>query len=153
MVGKHSGVLTKFKQIYPNIALWHCMCHRLELAVHDSVKATNQINYAQLFIEKLYSVYHQPKHQRELQECAKQLDTEFKKMGRIFTIRWSAFSWRTIDAIWRSHRALVEHMQTNSTSSTTYLGMLKIITSQQFVHSLAVLHDALKEIGIASEAL
>ena len=86
MVGKHSGVLTKFKQIYPNIVLWHCMCYRLELAVHDSVKATNQINYAQLFIEKLYLVYHQPKHHRELQECAKLLDTELKLAGYLLSV-------------------------------------------------------------------
>ena len=39
MSGKHSGVLTKFKQNHPNIVLWHCMCHRLEQAVYDSIKA------------------------------------------------------------------------------------------------------------------
>ena len=40
-IGKSSGVLTKFKQIYSKIVLWHCMCHRLELTVHDSIKSTN----------------------------------------------------------------------------------------------------------------
>ena len=29
VVGKSSGVLTKFKQIYAKLVLWHCMCHRL----------------------------------------------------------------------------------------------------------------------------
>ena len=34
--------------------------HLLELVEHDSIKSTNKINHTQMFLEKLYSVYHQP---------------------------------------------------------------------------------------------
>ena len=40
MIGKKTGVLTLIKEAYPNILLWHCMCHRIELAVGDAVKST-----------------------------------------------------------------------------------------------------------------
>ena len=41
MVGKKSGVLTKLKEKFPKIMLWHCLCHRVELAVADAVEATS----------------------------------------------------------------------------------------------------------------
>ena len=46
------------------------MCHRIEHAAGDAVKSTNQINYVQAFLDKLYVIYNQPKVQRELFECA-----------------------------------------------------------------------------------
>ena len=49
MLGKHSGVLTKLKQKYPKIILWHCMCHRVELAIGDAVQSVTQINYVKSY--------------------------------------------------------------------------------------------------------
>lgn len=70
MLGKTSGVLTRIQKKYPQSLLWHCMCHRIELAVGDAVKTTKQINYVQSFLDKLYTTYNQPKAQRELAACA-----------------------------------------------------------------------------------
>ena len=35
MLGKNSGVATRLTARYPNLFTWHCMNHRLELAVFD----------------------------------------------------------------------------------------------------------------------
>ena len=71
MLGKHSGVLTKRKQKCPKIILWHCMCHRVKLAIGDAVKSVIQVNHVKSFLDKLYSIFSQsPKPQRELEESS-----------------------------------------------------------------------------------
>ena len=37
MLGRNSGVSTRPKNDYPNIILWHCLNHRLQLILDDSV--------------------------------------------------------------------------------------------------------------------
>jgi len=53
MLGKPS----LWKETYPNLLTWHCFNHRLELAVHDAVKACTEVNHFKIFTEKLYSLY------------------------------------------------------------------------------------------------
>ena len=57
MLGRKAGVGTLLKLKYPKIVLWHCLNHRLELAVSDAMKDSNCYNNFQAFLEKLYSVY------------------------------------------------------------------------------------------------
>lgn len=45
MLGRRSGVATRLQAIFPNITLWHCSPHRLELAVSDVVKEMGAINH------------------------------------------------------------------------------------------------------------
>ena len=37
MFGRNSGVGTRLQNDYPNIILWHCLNHRLQLILDDSV--------------------------------------------------------------------------------------------------------------------
>ena len=110
-----------------------------------------------MFLDKFYTVYNQPKAQRELAQCAASLDVALKKIGRVLGTRWAASSFRTVDSIWESYPALVQHARDVSTSSSphkiTYQGMLKVLQSPQFLLSLAVLRDSLKEVSLLSEAL
>jgi len=119
MVGKSSGVLTQLKEQFPNIFLWHCMCHRIELAVSDAVKFSSQVNHVQIFLDKLYSLYNQPKAQRELSKCASQLDIQMRKIGRVLGVRWAASSFRTVDAIWHCYPALIQHAQESSSNKSS----------------------------------
>ena len=41
MLGRKSGVATRLQQMYPNLIVWYCLNHRLELAVGDTVKHVN----------------------------------------------------------------------------------------------------------------
>lgn len=61
-----------------------------------------------------------------------------------------------LDAIWTSYPALVEHAKEASCKSSAHQAICSNadnIESPQFVHSLAVLQDALKKVGILSKAL
>lgn len=71
MIGKDSGVATRLTIILPKLIICHCSYHRLELAVSDVVNEVAVINHFKIFIDKLYSLYHQsPKNQNELRQLA-----------------------------------------------------------------------------------
>jgi len=53
MTGKTSGVGTVLKQKYPQLILWHCLDHRLELAVSDAMGDVCNTYQFKSFIGKL----------------------------------------------------------------------------------------------------
>ena len=59
MVGKHSGVVTRLRQRYPKLFVWHCFSHRLELSVADAIKDVRRMNHVQSFLDRLYNLYSQ----------------------------------------------------------------------------------------------
>lgn len=159
MLGKNSGVLIRLKEMFPNIVLWHCMCHRIELAVGDAVKSVTQINHVKSFLDKLYKVFSQsPKAQRELESCASSVGTELLKIGKVLDVRWAASSYNSLNAIWRSYPALFKHCTESHSSKqakykSMYRGLKLVLESKQFVHTLAVMLDALECLSVLSKAL
>ncbi|KAJ3583030.1 hypothetical protein NHX12_034540 [Muraenolepis orangiensis] len=59
MLGKNSGVATRLTARYPNLFTWHCMNHRLELAVSDAVDEVQAVNHFKVFLEKIHNLYSQ----------------------------------------------------------------------------------------------
>lgn len=57
MLGKKSGVATRLWAIYLFILSWHCMNHRLELAVNDAVNSVTATNCFKAFVEEIHNVY------------------------------------------------------------------------------------------------
>ena len=54
MLGKHSDVATLLKEEFKNIVVtWHCLAHRLELAVGDTVAEVTSVNHFKLFLGTL----------------------------------------------------------------------------------------------------
>jgi hypothetical protein len=160
MLGKHSGVLTRIQNVYPNILLWHCMCHRVELAVGDSVAAVSSVNHVKSFLDKLYSLYSQsPQMVRELEEVACDLECQLNRIGRVLDVRWAASSHRTLQAIWKNYPALHKHFEqcsvdpSKKSNHSMFKGLLNTLSSASFVHSLAILLDALSEVAMFSQYL
>jgi len=82
------------KDEFPDIVLWHCLNHRLELAVGDALNATSGTNDLQSFLESLYSLYSQsPTNMRELSDCAHDLHISLKKnrKGVYYSLRGFIF--------------------------------------------------------------
>lgn len=159
MLGKNSGVLTQLKNHFPNIFLWHCMCHRIELAIGDAVKSVTQINHVKSMLDKLYSIYSQsPKAQRELETCAAAVGAELKKIGRVLGVRWVASSYQALSAVWSSYAALYAHSCSSDSAMSkkhqaSYSGIKNALASKELLHSLAVMLDALKEVSTLSKTL
>ena len=56
MLRSKSGVATKIIEKFPNVMVWHCMNHRLELSVGDAVEEVAGMNEFQFFFDKVYSL-------------------------------------------------------------------------------------------------
>ncbi|XP_058841147.1 E3 SUMO-protein ligase KIAA1586-like [Acipenser ruthenus] len=160
MLGKKSGVAKRISDMYPNIVVWHCLNHRLELAVADSVSETTGMNHFHSFMDKLYSVYSRSAlNQQELRNCAKELDAVLRKIGRVLDVRWVSSSFRTVSAVWESFEVLSTHFKAavsskrTSAERATYSGLLKRLCSPEFLIDLGVMYDALYELSLLSEIL
>ena len=161
MLGCKSGVGTLLKKDYPPIILWHCLNHRLELAVYDSINAVSGVNSMQAFFSEVYSIYSMsPKLQRELKSISREVDVELKKVGKIFTIRWIASSFRAVRASWNDYPALYAHFDKLSVDPTVkaterqkYKGLAKKLSTQNFVEDVALLKDCLGQLSVLSETL
>lgn len=155
MLGRKAGVGVLLQKMFPNIILWHCCNHRLELGVSDCLKEVNGVNHFQSFIENLYSLYHMsPKNTTELKECANSLDKQLLRIGKIFTIRWVASSNQTIKAVWNNYESLYLHFsnamiddQRSSKEKSKYIGLRNTLKSIEFVHNLGILYDGLTELS------
>ncbi|XP_060867447.1 E3 SUMO-protein ligase KIAA1586-like [Metopolophium dirhodum] len=155
MLGRKAGVGVLLQNIFPDLIIWHCCNHRLELAVSDTIKAVQGLNHLKCFFEKLYSLYHQsPKNMTELNACAASLESSILNIGKIFTIRWVASSIRTVRAVWNNYVALHKYFQESSIDNkrdgkerSKYLGINNMLTSKDFVFNLGMLYDVLNELS------
>ncbi|XP_069490898.1 E3 SUMO-protein ligase KIAA1586-like [Ambystoma mexicanum] len=154
LIGKESGVGTLLKQKYPQLVLWHCANHKLELLVGDVSKQVTGVNQLTVFFAKLYTTYHaSPKNRWELGECAAELEGRLLGVGKIVDVSWVASSERSVRALWDGYTALSQHFWYSSTDPTRsdserrkYARLLQIFTSTVFVANLGLLYDALTEI-------
>lgn len=146
MTGQKSGVAAKLCEKIPTLFTWHCLCHRLELSVHDVIKDCTGVSRFHSFMDKLYSYYHQsPKNSRGLEEACVEVGIEMKKIGHILNIRWSASSFRTIKAIWNNYPGLNKHVCNNNE-----IGLKKKLESSSFLEELGLFYDVLSELEMLS---
>lgn len=155
MLGHKSGVAVQLQGRFPNIVVWHCSAHHLELAVGDVVKEMMAVNHFKILMDKLYSLYSTSnKNRAELKECAVGLDIQLCKISRVLDTRWVASSLRTVEAVWRNypalHRYFTEAVQDPTRDSTTresYNGLAKHLSSHVFLTNLGLMYDALQELS------
>jgi hypothetical protein len=161
MMGEKCGVTARLKSKFPLIVRWHCFNHRLELSVGDAAKSCSEINHFKAFMDTLYATYSvSPKAQRELSECANQLDVQLLRIGRVLNVRWVASSCRTVKAVWESYLALYAHFRNKADDRSLdgkerskFSGMASKLANPSFIKNLGLLYDALEELGDLSLAL
>ena len=161
MTGKNSGVARRLQDLFPNIILWHCANHRLELAVGDAIKDADGINNFRVFMDKLFTLYHaSPKNRYELQDCAKDLEQQVFTIGRVLDTRWVSSSMRTVEAVLKNLPSLVAHFTAakedpsrKSVDRATYKGLFNHITSPKFIANICLMSDALAPLAELSRAL
>src|SRR6218665_2031868 len=161
MPGAKSGVAARLKKQFSQIVEWHCFNYRLELSVGDAVKCCSEVNHFKCLMDTLYALYSQsPKCQRELAQCASELQVQLHRIGRVLDVRWVASSCRTVRAVWKSYAALHSHfvqkasdMSNDSKERSKFLGMAKKFESPVFLQNLGLMFDALEELSDLSLAL
>jgi hypothetical protein len=155
MLGKKAGVAKLLMDKYPRIIPWHCIAHRLELGVHDTIQEVTGTNNFKIFLDKLYAIYSMsPKNKIELRGCAAELETQLLTIGKVLDTRWVASSLRTVQAVWQSYPALFSHftkasldVQRDDRDRRKYSGLATRLSSQQFVQNLGIMFDALTELA------
>lgn len=76
----------------------------------DTVSEVSGVNHFQSFMDKLHTVYSRsPQNQRELRECAAELQQQITKIGCVLSTRWVASSFRTVSAVWNNFESLCAH--------------------------------------------
>lgn len=161
LLGKKNGVAKRLKDRYPLILNWHCMNHRLELAVNDSVRDVNATNHFKTFIDSLYVLYNaSPKNQNELKIICNELDIIFLKIGRVLDVRWVSSSLRAVTVVWKMYEALCNHFDEasvdfsrDSRTRAKYGGLKKKLASPEFLVDLALMCDCLHELSNLSQIL
>jgi hypothetical protein len=161
MLGKGSGVAARLFLKFPNLIIWHCANHRLELAVGDAIKDTNGINNFRGFMDKLYTLYHaSPKNKYELNACAIELEERVHSIGRVLDTRWVSSSLRTVNAVLNNLPSLFHHFKTASEDTSRrsqdrqmFKGLLNHLSTPQFIANLCLMADALTPLSELSKML
>uniref|UniRef100_A0A3B4WK65 DUF4371 domain-containing protein n=1 Tax=Seriola lalandi dorsalis TaxID=1841481 RepID=A0A3B4WK65_SERLL len=139
MLGKNTGIANRLTARYPNLFTWHCMNHRLELAVSDAVDEVQAVNCFKVFMEKIHNLYSQSsKNARELQEAAQEVGSQVLSIGRVLSTRWAASSF-----------PLNKHFENRQ----TYRGLAHRLQNQEFLCDLGLMHDVLSELSNLSQQL
>jgi len=74
MLSTKLGVTAMIVEKYLTVIVWHCLNHRLELAVSNIIKEVSAVNHFQAFFEKLHSIYSRSsKNQHQLDGCAEEI--------------------------------------------------------------------------------
>ena len=153
MRGEHAGTVFQLKAILKSdFKSFHCMAHRLELAVNGAVKSCGEIKRLQIFTDSLYAFYHRsPKNMYELSGIADSLQKELLKITQIFTVRWVFSTYRAVSAFVADYSSLCKHMKQLSDDTkrktaerATCRGFAKKLTEWRFVAELLLLADTLE---------
>ena len=131
------------------------------MSVADTLDEVGGINHFTIFMDKVYSTYSaSPKNQRELADCAQELDIELRKIGKMISVRWVASTFTAVYAVHRNYGALNEHFKKASKDSLrddatqqTYRGLRNTPHSDEFILNLGLMMDSLSELTKISEVL
>ncbi|KAJ8871502.1 hypothetical protein PR048_027824 [Dryococelus australis] len=92
MLGKHSAVAQKCLYQYPN--------RYNNSALYESPTDWRSVNHFHIYMDKLYTLFSRsPMNQRQLAECAAELDQVMNKIDRILSTRWLASLFQTVSAV------------------------------------------------------
>ena len=156
MRGIYSGAATCLQEILGmEFCTFHCMAHRLELAVNSVVKSISTVSHFRMLCDEFHNIYaHSTKHLLQLQSAAKELSVQIFKIGQVFDVRWLMSSYSAIHAIWRDLAPLQSHMACLSTDGATaakdrakFVGLHRKLQTWKVVAELGLLRDALHELS------
>ena len=146
MSGHKSGVQARLKEKQKGLIYTHCVAHRLELAVLDSIKFDTYLSEFDEGINNIFHFYYySPVRRKELKDLAQLLNDEFKQLGRLKNIRWIASRDRALKLLETNYKVLIYDLESKSygTDETLKkaLGYLKFLKQPRFLFYLHFFED------------
>ncbi|XP_077974159.1 E3 SUMO-protein ligase KIAA1586-like [Styela clava] len=150
MLGRRSGLGIKLKNNFPDIILWHCLNHRLQLVLDAAITDIKQVNHLEIFMDKIHTIFHKSnKNQMEIFKISEELGQQIAEIGRVSGSKWSACSLESALAVWHAYPALWKYFS----KFTKHSGMVARLGNKYFLDDLALMIDILQELSFLSEAL
>ena len=152
--GRHSGVLTTLQSDMPWLVKIHCVAHRLELALNDSLKESYYCEIDQIMMQLYYMYRRSTKKWKELQAVGEALEENVVKPVRAQGTRWVDHRRKAVLAISRNYTCLItqfEDMASGERSDITgedqaiIKGYLRQLKSHKFVLYLHSYRDLLED--------
>lgn len=153
MVGKHSGVATRVKNLTPHCVNIHCMAHRFNLATAQASKNIPQMKDFEKTLSDLYYYFGGSKsgnRKCELEEIQKILDDPVVKIKECHQIRWIAFS-EAVFAVYRCWASLVAFFKRHEDKQAK--SFREKLTEYTFLAILHMLMDILPSVAQISMVL
>ena len=126
----------------PGLVYTHCVAHRTELAIMESIKFDD--SYLEKFDNILKGIfkfcYVSPVRRKELRKIRDMFENEFRQLALLKNIRWVASRVRPLNTIETNYKVLVFDLEsksygTDETSKKT-LGYLQFIKQPKFLFYL-----------------
>ncbi|KAG2467837.1 MED23 polymerase, partial [Polypterus senegalus] len=112
MMGEKTGVAGRLKQRIPHIITIHCVAHKLELAVLDSVKGCEYLVKFEGTLKTIFKMYYySPKKRRELTEISELLNEKLAHFSGLKSTRWLPSRLRCLKAVEKNYTPTVVHME------------------------------------------
>lgn len=157
--GNKNGVVTKLKNVIPEIYALQCIAHKLELAVFDAVNCWEYLkNTFETIVKGIYNFYHySPKRRREIKDIADVMEKDFAHLSNVKQVRWLSSKQNALNAVKNNYCIIVSHLENSNVQGTRAddanraLGYHKKITSLNFVKVLNFMLDFLKIVSDLSK--
>ncbi|KAG8571415.1 hypothetical protein GDO81_011636 [Engystomops pustulosus] len=155
MIGRHNGVGKKLQARFPLMLHFHCIAHRMALAISQASEGISQLGNEQNLIGMLYSYFNSStiRHEKlvKMQEVLEQSQISLKE---IHSVRWLSLG-RAVDALHDSFDAVILVLTDLVATKKRSLcdrapGLLKGCSEYIFIATLCLLRDVLEVINRVS---
>lgn len=136
------------------IKIW-CAAHRTDLAWKDlmpkSTKSVAQLSPEVKCLDKILTIlssfssyfHNSATRTHELRQIGEELGVKVLSMPKLFTVRWTEFTYNLLRSILTSWRAIVTFLAKNERTCAKSKGFLQHLTSLKFLKMVAFLADVL----------
>jgi hypothetical protein len=150
--GRKSGLLTLLRQQSPWIIGFHCMNHRLELAIRDACKES-LFDDVFLVLRNIHSIFERsPKRMRVLKQFADVMGEEVSKPARASGTRWITHKLKAATILLKDYSVVISAMESMTDDNSVQQCLQKMKTFR-FVACLNFLVDVLLPISKLSDLL
>ena len=119
MSGHKTGVRARLEEKILALIFTHCVVHRLELSVLDSIKCDQYLNEFSELVNNIFQCYYySPARRSEFMYLANVLGEVAKKFGCLKNVRWLASRQRALSSFHANYKILVKNIGSKSYESS-----------------------------------